>query len=248
MISRAYNQLKKFCIPLLICIASTYAHAQTINGKVIADSTNQPIAATITTSSHHKTLCNAYGDFGITVSGSSDTIKISAIGFKTFVYPVSEWQQKDIIIRLKPATHILNEVTIQSKRNPRIDSINNRKQFSQVFNYQPPKIMDAFSGPPAENVPFAFVSINLLVFIEALNKKHDPTYKLQQLMVKDEQSNYISSRFSRGLVARVTQLKGDSLDQFYVKYYPTLDWVKKASDYDMILYIKAKLTEFRKTP
>ena len=245
MISRAYNQLKKCSLLLLFCMTSAYAQAQVINGKVIADSTNQPITATITTSSHHQTLCNAYGDFSITVSGSNDTIKISAIGFKTFVYPVSEWKKKDIIIRLKQATHVLNEVTIQSKRDPRIDSINNRKQFSQVFNYQPPKIKDAFSGPPALNVPFAFVSINLLVLIEVLNKKHDPTYKLQQLMLKDEQANYVSSRYSRVFVARITQLKGDSLDQFYQRYYPAIDWVKKTSDYDMILYIKSKYAEFK---
>jgi hypothetical protein len=221
-------------------------HAQVINGRVIADSTNQPINATITTSSHYQTSCNGIGDFSIKVSGRHDTIRISAIGFKTFLYPVSEWQQQDIIIRLKASSHILKDVTIQSKRNPKTDSINNRKQFSQVFNYQPPKIKDAFSGPPAENVPFAFVSVNLLVLIEALTKKSDPTYKLQQLMIKDEQANYVSSRYSRGLVARITQLKGDSLDQFYNKYFPAIDWVKKTSDYDMILYIKAKLTDFQK--
>jgi hypothetical protein len=30
------------------------------------------------------------------------------------------------------------------------------------------------------------------------------------------------------------------------KYYPTVEWVKKTSDYDLIQYVKAKAAEFRK--
>ena len=248
MISPLYTFFKKSGMSLLICMASVYAKAQVINGRVVSDSTSQPISAIITTSSGYKTACNDIGDFSIAVSGLNDTIRFSAIGFKTYFFPVRDWQHQDIIIRMKPSSHLLQGVTIQSKRSSNTDSINNRKQFSQVFNYQPPKLKDAFSGPPAPGVPFAFFSINILALIQALDKKHDPTYKLQQLMIKDEQANYVSSRFSRALVARVTQLKGDSLDNFYSKYYPTPDWVKKTSDYDMILYIKSKLADFQKAP
>lgn len=248
MIFPVYFRPRKSGILVLLLIASGYARAQVISGRVISDSTSQPISAIITTNSGYKTACNGIGDFSIAVSGLNDTIRFSAIGFKPYFFPVREWNHQDIIIRLKPSSHLLQGVTIQSKRNSNIDSISNRKQFSQVFNYQPPKIKDAFSGPPAENVPFAFVSVNLLVLIEALAKKSDPTYKLQQLMIKDEQANYVSSKFSRALVARVTELKGDSLDNFYFKYYPTADWVRKTSDYDMILYIKAKLADFQKAP
>jgi len=66
--------------------------------------------------------------------------------------------------------------------------------------------------------------------------------------LRDEQADYINTRFSRGLVTRITGLKGDSLNMFIDKYYPTIDWVKKTSDYDMIQYIKTKLVEFRKAP
>lgn len=239
--------IKKSGLLLLLLIGYFSADAQVITGRVIADSTNQPIGATITTSSHHQTSCNGIGDFKIATSGRNDTIKVSAIGFKIYVFPVSQWKQQDIIVRLKAVSHLLKGVTILSRRNPKIDSINNRKQFSQVFNYQPPKVKDAFTGPMV-GVPFAFVSIDLLTLVKALTKKHNPTYKLQQLMLKDEEANYISSRFSRALITRITQLKGDSLDQFYVKYYPTALWVKKTSDYDMICYIKAKLADFQKAP
>jgi hypothetical protein len=32
---------------------------------------------------------------------------------------------------------------------------------------------------------------------------------------------------------------------FMDKYYPTVEWVKKTSDYDMIQFIKAKAAELR---
>ena len=97
-------------------------------------------------------------------------------------------------------------------------------------------------------MPFAFVSIDLITLFNAINKKNDPTYKLKKELLKDEQGDYIATRYNRGLVTMITGLKSDSLNTFMDKYYPTVDWVQKTSDYDIIQYIKAKAIEFRKGP
>ena len=89
------------------------------------------------------------------------------------------------------------------------------------------------------------MSIDLLTVFNALTKNSDPKYKLKKELLRDEQGDYIATRFNRGLVTRITGLNGDSLNKFMDKYYPTIDWVKKASDYDMIQYVKAKFTEFK---
>ena len=140
---------------------------------------------------------------------------------------------------------MLRDVLIRANRDHKKDSINLRKDYAQVFNYQPKKLTDAFTGNPS-NVPFAFVSIDLITLFNAINKKNDPTYKFKKELLRNEQADYVATRFNRGLVTRVTGLKGDSLNMFMDKYYPTADWVKKTSDYDMIQYIKAKAVEFRK--
>ena len=230
-------------ILLVFCCAG--AKAQTISGRVLADSANRPITATVSTHSGHQTSTNASGDFTIQVSGPGDTVKILAIGYKPYALPMWSLAERNIVIRLKQVSILLKEVAVKAARNHKKDSMALRKDYSQVFNYEPPKVKDAFVSPPS-NVPFAFVSIDLLTLFQAATRKSDPKYKLKKELLRDEEADYVRTRFNRGLVTRVTHLQGDSLNLFIDKYYPKADWVRKASDYDMIQYIKAKVLEFRK--
>ncbi len=247
MISQAYFlERKNYCLLLVLLLGYIAANAQVISGRVLIDSNSRPIIATITTA-FHQTSSNANGEFRIAASGPADTIMVYAMGYKTYHYPVSQWKQGDIIIRLQPLSLMLKDVEIRAQRNHKRDSIRNRKEFGQVFNYQPPKMTDMLtSSPSTSNVPFTFVNIDVGLLVSVLTKKSNPTYKLKKDLLQDEQADYISIRYNKGLVTRVTNLKGDSLDKFMDKYYPTIDWVKKTSDYDIIQYIKAKLAEFRK--
>jgi hypothetical protein len=235
-----------FSISVILFICAG-ANAQIISGRILSDTSNKPISATIITHSGHQTSSNNNGEFNIPVSGAGDTIKVFAVGYKTYLFPVRNVKQNPVIIRLSQVSLMLRDVVIRANRNHKKDSITLRKDYAQVFNYQPPRLTDAFVSPPS-NVPFAFVSVDLITVFNMLNRKNDPTYRLKKELLKDEQGDYIATRYNRGLVTRITGLKGDSLSQFMDKYYPTIDWVKKASDYDMIQYIKTKLAEFRKGP
>ncbi|MBS1530851.1 MAG: hypothetical protein JSU01_11120 [Bacteroidetes bacterium] len=230
-----------FIIFLVVC---AWANAQVITGKILADSTRKPIAATIITHSG-QTASNNNGEFAVRVAGIGDTIKVFAIGYNPSVYPIKSTKQEHLVIYLKPNTILLNDVLIKAERNHQKDSLDRRKEYSKVFNYQPPKVKDALVAPPS-NVPFTFVSVDLLTLLNSLTKNGDPKYKFQKLLLKDEQANYIATRFNRGLVTRTTGLKGDSLNMFMEKYYPRVDWIRTASDYDIIIYIKTKAAEFSK--
>jgi len=240
-------QFKGQYLVILFLFGFINTQAQVITGRVLSDTTNKPISATIVTRSGHQTSSNANGEFSIPVSGIGDTIKIFAISYKIYLFPVRDLEHNHIIIRLKPISIMLRDVVIRAERNHKKDSISLRKDYAQVFNYKPPKVTDAFTGNPS-NVPFAFVSIDLITLFNAINKKNDPTYKLKKELLRDEQGDYIATRFNKGLVNSITGLKGDSLNTFMDKYYPTADWVQKTSDYDMIQYIKVKAVEFRKQP
>ena len=240
-------QLKRWYLVILFLFGFISAKAQVITGRVLGDTTNKPVAATIVTHSGHQTSSNNNGEFSIPVSGIGDTIKVFAIGYKIYLFPIKDVTKSNIIIRLKPISIMLRDVVIRAGRNHKKDSISLRKDYAQVFNYKPPKLTDAFVAPP-QNVPFAFVSVDLLTIFSAITKKSDPTYKLKKELLRDEQGDYIATRFNKGLVSRITGLKGDSLNAFMDKYYPTADWVQKTSDYDIIQYIKVKAVEFRKQP
>jgi len=237
-------RIKNYTLLIVLLLLSACVKAQIFTGKILADSTGKPIAATLITHAA-QSASNNNGEFVIRVVGVGDTIRVFAMGYKPFLYPVRSTKQERLVIHLKPNTILLNDVLIKAERNHQKDSLDRRRDYNHVFNYQPPKVTDAFNGNPS-GVPFAFVSINLLTIFEALTKNSDPKYKLKKLLLKDEQADYVATRFNRGLVTRISGLKGDSLNMFWDKYYPTVDWVKKASDYDIIVYIKDKAVELRK--
>jgi hypothetical protein len=243
-----FTYFRKNCLLPILLLGYIGVNAQVISGRIVADSNSRSVAATITTALH-QISSNTNGEFSIATSGPGDTIKVFAIGFKTYLYPMSGSKPGYIIIRLKPLSLMLREVSIRASRDHKRDSIKNRKEFEQVFNYTPPKITDMLTSSPSQsNVPFAFVNIDLGVLVGVLTRKSSPTYKLKKELLRDEQADYINTRYNRTLVTQITRLKGDSLNQFMDKYYPTIDWVKKTSDYDIIQYVKVKAAEFRRAP
>jgi hypothetical protein len=61
----------------------------------------------------------------------------------------------------------------------------------------------------------------------------------------DEQNRYIDNRFSENLVTELTGLKDEPLLSFMDKYRPTIEVIKKTTDYDIRVYIKACIIKFR---
>jgi hypothetical protein len=80
-----------------------------------------------------------------------------------------------------------------------------------------------------------------------LGKNRSPTTKLQQVLLKDEQINYVDQVFSRQKVVELTHLKGDSLQTFMDKYRPSAGAARTMSDYEMMIYIKKCYLEFEKS-
>jgi len=105
--------------------------------------------------------------------------------------------------------------------------------------------MDAFV-PSGGNGTSQLLSIDVVTLVRALTKKSTRAYKFNKLLLRDEKTDYINQKFSHGLVARVTGLKGDTLSAFVVQYRPTYTFAHKATDYEMELYIKDCYKKFLK--
>src|SRR5579863_1603724 len=123
-------QPKKRYLTILFLLVFMAAKAQVITGRVLADTTNKPLTATIVTHSGHQTSSNANGEFSIPLSGRGDTIKVFAIGYKIYFYPVKDIKTDHIIIRLREASIMLRDVMIRANRDHKKDSINLRKDYS----------------------------------------------------------------------------------------------------------------------
>lgn len=134
----------------------------------------------------------------------------------------------------------LKEVKIRPK-NYRQDSIQNRNDYANIFNYQKPKLKTvtpqygAGAGFDLDEI------VNMFRF-----KRNRSMASFQKRLLLQEEEKFIDYRFSKALVRRLTLLTGEELDSFMQLYRPSLMFTKFAGDYDFQLYIKQSYERFKK--
>jgi len=188
---------------------------------------------------------NVLGDFSIAASGT-DSLNITCFGYKPFRMLVL-YTMETLRIELEPSKIVLNEVVIRANRERdfKRDSAANREFYAKQFSYKGPKVINAFV-PTGSNSTSQLITIDVVTLVRALTKKSTRAYKFNKLLLRDEKTDYVNQKFSHGLVARVTRLKGDTLSAFVVQYRPTYAFAHKATDYEMELYIKDCYKRFLK--
>lgn len=236
----------KYLLLLMLMMTSVLCSGQRLAGRVIDKNTGQPVNGATVSLGKVTAFTDLSGGFSITASAGDDSVKVTHWGYKTYTAALSR-MIATVVIMLEPADIKLKEVVIRSDRRQSFkqDSIDNRVNYAKQFNYTGPKVMDAFTGN-TNRQPGELISINPVLLIAALTKKSTPEYKFHKILLRDEQSEYISQKFNRGIVSKITGLKGDTLATFVVNYRPTYPFAKKATDYDMEVYIKARYKEFKK--
>ncbi|WP_285056615.1 hypothetical protein [Pedobacter ginsengisoli] len=147
----------------------------------------------------------------------------------------------------------LKQVNIMGFRNTRLDSLSNRIQFANVFNHKAPGLTDLFSQKVSYNNRYSafqsstssLVGINLLSLPGLLGKKKNPVERLKRNLLKEEETAFVDRVFSKSLISSVTHLQGDSLQLFQTRYRPGFATAKQTTAYDMMLYIKKCLKDFK---
>jgi hypothetical protein len=224
------------------------ACAQVLHGRVTDKATKLPVNGALVTLGTKQTFTNSFGDFSIPAARPADTLKVMFFGYKPYKMVVVN-SMEAIHIELEAAKIALNEVTIHANRQLdfKKDSSANRGFYAKEFNYKAPKVTDAFvPAASAANNTSQLLTIDVITLVRALTKKSTREYKFNKLLLRDEQTAFVGQKFNRGIVSRVTGLKGDTLLAFVVKYRPTYQFTRKATDYDMELYIKACYKKFLK--
>jgi len=233
-------------LSLFFLLMISHCYAQRLKGTVINAEDKLPVVNALVTMGSNHTYTDGYGQFSIDNSGN-DSITVSHITYKTYKGSVSR-AIATVRIALEPAPIDLKEVSVHAHREAdfKRDSAANREFYSRQFNYTGPKVMDAFTGNAYNRQPGELISINPLLLVQALTKKGTPEYKFHKILLRDEQQQYIDQKFNRGTVSRVVQLKGDTLAAFLIKYRPAYKFIKKATDYDVEVYIKECYKKFAK--
>lgn len=226
------------CIPVLLR-AQPQTPLYKVRGTVYDSSRNYALpAVSVLSTSGKGAMTDTNGDYIIEAS-DKDSIWFSYLGKPTQKFPVSKMNLAlNFDIALAVNVTMLDEVKIKP-RNYRQDSIQNRQDYAKVFNYTKPKISPSVNS---EGVGFDLNAIiNMFRF-----KKNRQMQAFQRRLLAEEKEKYIKHRFNKGLVRRLTQLEGDSLDYFMQVYQPPYQFALQADDYTFQKHIKDAAERYKK--
>jgi hypothetical protein len=185
-------------------------------------------SVTVHASNGRGTVTDSAGHYAIIVS-MDDSLSFSYQGKATQQFPVQEMNVHhpfDISLRVSVQVLPTFEVITNSYR---ADSIAHRQEYRKYFDYSPEYLTGGgTNGVPGVNLDW------LLSLRKAKRMEH-----FRQQLEEDERQKYIDHRFNRGLVAKLTGLKGAELDQFMVEYRPSYDFLMSfETEYAYFKYIK----------
>ncbi len=213
----------------------------TVRGTVYDSSRLFPLeAVSVLTTSGRGTYTDADGMYQIVVN-EKDSIWFSYLNKPTMKFAVARIQnvyQFDISLQIH--IPVMKEIRLKP-RDYRLDSIQNRRDYERIFNYEKPNIATMTNiGPTGAGIDLEQL-IALFQF-----RKNKRTLAFQDRLINEEKEKYVDHRFNKQIVRRLTNLDGDSLDLFMTFYRPPYDRVVNSSDYELQRYIQVSHQRFVK--
>lgn len=151
---------------------------------------------------------------------------------KFAVQTVADPSRFDISLRVKykGKYSTLKEVIVHTK-SYREDSIENRETYADIYNYQKPGITSTLSPSG-----MAGADVNELINIFRF-KRNKRLKNFQVRLENQEQEKYVSYRFNKTLIKKLTQLEGQQLDNFMIIYRPDYEFTSLADELVFNQYI-----------
>lgn len=176
------------------------------------------------------TTTDSVGHYELTVR-ESDSIYFSFLNKPTAKYAVKNIQHPEVFdISIQKKIGDLPGVTVRQK-NYKLDSLRNREEYEKIFNYKKPGIGIAVN-------PGMAVGLDINEFIKMFQyKKNRRMAAFQKRLLREESDNFISHRFSKGLVHKLTGLSSPDIEQFMNAYRPTLFMVRSMNDLEFGQFI-----------
>ncbi|MGV3557586.1 carboxypeptidase-like regulatory domain-containing protein [Larkinella arboricola] len=112
---------------------SSYVLAQTtINGRVLIQTTEQPVSYALISEPQHRfgTYADAQGRFTARIPQQVDTLLISCVGFESLLIPLTSLTDSTVF-RLQPKSNVLTEVIVRG-RKPRLTTVGATRKWAPI--------------------------------------------------------------------------------------------------------------------
>jgi hypothetical protein len=211
---------------------------QTLKGKIYDKETDSVLVSTTIFNVTKKAyaLSSRDGDYTIEAK-EGDKIVFTSVGYLPDTVKVLNYMIDagyDVTMALKNS--LLKNVTVKSP-DYKQDSLNRREDYKDFYN-RPKNKMVSKSGPQ-NGVGMAFSPIGFF-------SKREKNKKMAENLQYQEEQDFVDYSFSRRYVEKLTNLHGDSLLSFMLRYRPTYQFCRTASSEDMLNYINDKLRVYLK--
>jgi hypothetical protein len=230
---------------LVVLFFKTQAQNLTVSGIVYDISGRRPIESVIVFSNNNHAFTDSLGRYVITVK-SNDSVWFSLFGKNTHKYPLDTVEDlRNFNVMIHVAGFDLPEVRVRNSYY-RLDSIQNRKDYAQFFNYQPPGIRLGGGNQQLFGPSGLTIGLDLDEIINMFRFKRNRNLQfLQTRLVKQEQEKYVQYRFTKRFVMKLTHLEGEQLDRFMTYCRPAYEVLGLLNDLELGYYIEKKYQAFK---
>lgn len=196
-------------------------------------------AVSVLSTSGGGTATDSYGRYTIIVD-ETDSIWFSYLGKPTPKFAVSSIASPhQFEVALHTNFTVLKEFVFRPK-NYKLDSLQNRIDYANVFNFKKPDLESISSISPYGGVGF---DINEIIrsFQFRKNRRMEA---FQERLLREEMEKFVDHRFNRALIIKLTGLRSPELDSFIKWNRPSVDFVASASEYEFLSYIKRSYLKY----
>jgi hypothetical protein len=195
-------------------------------------------SVSVYSSSGKNAITDSLGRCSFSVA-NKDSVWFSYLGKNTQKYPIDTiGNLNDFEIALHVDAHWLPIVRVHNK-NYLLDSLQNRKDYANIFNYRKPTISFTQADPSTYVPGSVTAGIDLDQIIEMFQfRKNREMAAFQQRLLDEEHDKYISHRFNKFFVKQLTHLQSPQLDYFMNEYKPPYGLLLQLNDLELGYYIE----------
>lgn len=225
---------------LLMCFApapaAVFAQQKTVDGVVFdKDSKDRIAKVNVQNITTGKSIYNTFkGEFKIEAQ-PGDMLVFTKFDHHPDTLKIKNGES--LAVYMKPKAIQLREVIVRDTvLNPQKRLAATKNDYTRVFGTLNNQDLLSF-GPGG-------AGLGIDAIWNALSRSGRNAAHLRETIEKDYQQNVIDYRFNRTYVGAITNLQGEQLTNFMIRYRPGYYMVKTASDYEFIASIKTNLKRF----
>jgi hypothetical protein len=220
------------CAAFAVAMAAVAQNTHVQQGLVLKTGTDIRLGSVIVFNKNNKirTTSSTLGVFSISAA-SGDTLMFVSDNFQSANFVVSDFSDK--ILYMEPVIQ-LNEVTVKE-----YSLISDIKEVQR--GYREKSVF--YTGTPH----YYYLFLKPMTFIyENFKSEVIEARRFNKFARRELEASEVTKRFNNTSIKAAVPIKDSEIERFKSAYFPTITQMNRWNDYDLINYIKASFSNFKR--